>query len=84
MFPAGSCREYFHRGFYKKHRHIPCAPYDLNVSQEHYEQAKREMEWIISHSDEYHFNIMGFLLCKLNIPCPGIRNSSAPSLWPRF
>lgn len=70
MFPAGPCREYFHRGFYQKHRHIPCALYALDVSEEHYEQAKEEMDRIISHSDEYHFNIMGLLLCKLNIPLP--------------
>lgn len=68
MFPAGPCREYFHRGFYKKHRHIPCALYALNVSQEHYDQAKQEMDRIISRSDEYHFNILGLFLCHLNIP----------------
>lgn len=68
MFPAGPCREYFHRGFYKKHRHIPCALYALDVSQEHYEQAKEEMDRIISRSDEYHFNILGLALCRLNIP----------------
>ena len=68
MFPAGPCREYFHRGFYQKHRQIPCALYALDVTQEHFEQAKREVCKIISHSDEYHFNILGLLLCKLNIP----------------
>lgn len=68
MFPAGPCREYFHRGFYKKHRHIPCALYALDVTEEHYAQAKEEMDRIISHSDDYHFNILGLLLCRLNIP----------------
>ena len=68
MFPAGPCREYFHRGFYKKHRHIPCALYALDVSEEHFEQAKEEMDRIISRSDEYHFNILGLALCRMNIP----------------
>jgi len=68
MFPAGPCREYFHRGFYRKHRHIPCALYALNVSQERYDEARQEVCRIISHSDEYHFNILGLLLCRLNIP----------------
>ena len=68
MFPAGPCQEYFHRGFYRKHRHIPCALYALDVAQEQYELAIEEMERIIDHSDDYHFNILGLLLCRLNIP----------------
>lgn len=68
MFPAGPCREYFHRGFYQKHRHIPCALYALDVSQEHFDQALQEVRRIINHSDEYRFNILGLLLCRLNIP----------------
>lgn len=68
MFPAGPCREYFHRGFYQKHRQIPCALYALDVSQEQYDRAKREVGRIISRSDDYHFNILGLALCRLNIP----------------
>lgn len=68
MFPAGPCREYFHRGFFHKNRNIPCALYEIKVSQEQYEQALLETDWIISRSDEYRFNILGLLLCRLNIP----------------
>ena len=39
----------------------------LEVSEEVYEMAKNEVEKIILKSDEYHFNIIGLLLCRLNI-----------------
>ena len=68
MFPAGPCREYFHRGFYQKHCHIPCALYALDVPEETYQKAREEVWSIISHGDEYHFNIIGLALCRLNIP----------------
>lgn len=68
MFPAGPCREHFHRGFYKKHRKIPCALYALEVPEENYSKAIEEVSGILSHSDEYRFNILGLILCKLNIP----------------
>ncbi len=68
MFPAGPCAEHFHRGYYKKHPCIPCALYELEVSDEVYATAKSEVEQIMNHSDEYSFNIIGLFLCHLNIP----------------
>lgn len=69
MFPAGPCREYFHKGFYQKHDAIPCALYAVDVPDEVYQKAKEEVWTIVSHGDEYHFNILGLILCRLNIPC---------------
>lgn len=74
MFPAGPCREYFHRGFYTRHRMIPCALYALDVPEEHYLRAREETAKIIERSDEYHFNILGLLLCHMNIPFRRKRN----------
>ena len=68
MFPAGPCREYFHKGFYQKHENIPCALYTLDVPDEVYQKAREEVWEIVSHGDDYHFNIFGLLLCRLNIP----------------
>ena len=68
MFPAGPCQESFHRGFYKKNSHIPCALYELQVTEEIYDQAKTEVHRIIKDADRYHFNIIGLVLCQLNIP----------------
>lgn len=68
IFPAGPCREYLLRGYYKKNPYIPCAVYELRVSDEVYEKARREAEGIIRNADKYHFNIIGLVLCRMNIP----------------
>ena len=69
LFPAGPCRENFQVGYYKKHPQIPCSVYQLQVSDEAYESAKREVAQIMAETDRYHFNIIGLLLCRFNIPC---------------
>lgn len=68
MFPAGPTTEVFHRGFYYKHQSIPCALYELSVPDEVYEAARREAQQFAKNSDQYSFNILGLILCKLNIP----------------
>lgn len=68
MFPAGPCREYFHRGFYKRRQQIPCTLLALDVPEEIFHRAKREVDRIIRRSDQYHFNIIGLMLCQANIP----------------
>lgn len=68
LFPAGPCTENFYQGYLKKHPQIPCALYELNVSDEVYYAAKAEVEQIIAHADEYGFNIIGLMLCGMNIP----------------
>ena len=68
MFPAGPCTEVFHRGFYHKHQSIPCALYELRVDDETYEAARAEAQRFAKNSDLYSFNILGLILCKLNIP----------------
>ncbi len=68
MFPAGPCRESFYNHCYKRcNGNVPVAVYELQVSDEAYELAKQEVASIISNSDEYHFNIIGLILCKMNI-----------------
>lgn len=68
LFPAGPCRESLHSGYYKCHAQIPCVVYKLQVSDEAYEKAKQEVSAIMAEADEYHFNIIGLLLCRFNIP----------------
>lgn len=68
MFPAGLCTEVFHRGFYYRHRNIPCALYELTVSDEVYERARTEAQHFARNSKLYGFNILGLFLCKMNIP----------------
>lgn len=68
LFPAGPCTESLDSKYYKQHKNIPCAVYTLSVSDESYNKAKQEVEHMISKADQYHFNIIGLLLCQLNIP----------------
>lgn len=68
LFPAGPCREDLNSGYYRRHRWIPCAVYELQVSDEVYEKARWEVERIMSNADQYRFNIIGLLLCQFNIP----------------
>lgn len=68
LFPAGPCIELFHRGYLKKHQDIPCALYELEVSDEVYCAAKMEVERIMKQADKYNFNIIGLILCQFHIP----------------
>lgn len=68
IFPAGPCKESLHSGYFKHHSKIPCAVYELQVSDDAYEKAKQEVERIMAEADKYHYNIIGLLLCQLNIP----------------
>lgn len=68
LFPAGPCREDLRGLYYRRHPSIPCAVYALEVSDEAYERALREVRWIMADADRYHFNILGLLLCRMNIP----------------
>jgi inositol transport system substrate-binding protein len=68
IFPAGPCKEQLQGGYYSKHPEIPCALYELYVDDEVYNMAKAEAKQIISNSDDYHYNIIGLILCQFKIP----------------
>lgn len=66
--PAGLQNESLTTGFYLKYRYIPCALYELEVEDEIYYRAKKEVEKMMDEAKDYHFNVIGLILCKLNIP----------------
>ena len=68
LFPAGPCRENLEAGYWEEHDAVPCALYELRVSDQAYWAAMQEVERIMSRQEFYHFNILGLLLCRLNIP----------------
>lgn len=68
IFPAGPCEELFHRGYWKRHPQTPCALYRLTVSDAAYNAAMREVELIMRNAEMYHFNILGLMFCRMNIP----------------
>ena len=68
LFPAGPCREHLQGGYYQKHGQTPCALYELPVSDEVYWSVKQGVQQIMENERDYHFNIIGLLLCQLNVP----------------
>lgn len=67
MFPAGPCRESFETALYTTGGRVPCRVYELPVSDVVYDLAKQEVEDILKNADEYHYNIIGLLLCRMQI-----------------
>ncbi len=65
--PAGMIKEELDSGFLGKHSYIPCALYEIKVSDEAYESARKEVENMASRMDEYRFNIVGLICCRMNI-----------------
>lgn len=68
LFPAGPCQEHLERGYWGEHGHVPCILYELQVSDQAYRAAQWEVEHILRRQGEYHFNILGLILCQMNIP----------------
>ncbi len=66
--PAGLHEESLDTGFFKKYDDIPCALYELKVPDDVYYSAKSDVEKMMEESDVYRYNIIGLILCKLNIP----------------
>lgn len=66
--PAGLRMEPLDRGFYKKYNYIPCALYELNVTDRVYENAKSEVERMMQDAEHCPFNLVGLLLCRMQIP----------------
>ena len=66
--PAGLHMEPFDSGFFHKYPYLPCALYELKVEDEVYEHAKAEVDGMMAVSSLYHYNIMGLIFCRFNIP----------------
>ena len=66
--PAGLRAEPLDTGFYKKYDSIPCALYELNVTDAVYAAAKSEVERMMQDTGHCPFNLIGLLLCRMQIP----------------
>lgn len=66
--PAGLRVEPLDQGFYKKYDYIPCALYELQVTDRVYYAAKAEVERMMQDAGHCPFNLVGLLLCRLQIP----------------
>ncbi len=68
ILPSGPCREVFDRGFYCRHRDMPCAVYALQVSETDYAAALERARFLTENNEDYHYNYWGAVLCRLGIP----------------
>ena len=66
--PAGLRVEPLDTGFYKKYHDIPCALYELDVADSVYDAARAEVERMMQDAAHCPFNLIGLLLCRLQIP----------------
>lgn len=66
--PAGLRQEPLDEGFFKRYSHIPCALYELKVTEDVYNRAKRQVDRMMKKQKEYRFSVLGLILCRLSIP----------------
>lgn len=66
--PAGLRHEPLDDGFFKRYSYIPCALYELKVTEEVYNRAKRQVDRMMKRQKKYRFSVLGLILCRLSIP----------------
>ncbi len=66
--PAGLVEERIDRGFYKNQKDIPCALLRIDVPNRVYYRAKDKVRDMFQHRGEYHYSIVGLILCSFHIP----------------
>lgn len=66
--PAGLRMEQLDKGFFKRFDTIPCALYSLEVEDEVYISAHDQVMSMVRNAGFYRFNIIGLILCRMNIP----------------
>lgn len=66
--PAGLVEEHINTGFYRNQGNIPCRVLAVQVTKQEYYTLKTAVYDMLCRSNEYHYSILGLLLCKLHIP----------------
>jgi inositol transport system substrate-binding protein len=66
--PAGFCVEKLDEGLFRHFDNVPCVLYELEVDDTVYIRARQEVNEMLKRMESYRFNIIGLLLCRLNIP----------------
>lgn len=66
--PAGLRAESLVTGFYGRYKDIPCALLELVVSDDIYLDAKNRLDAFLVNANDYKYNLMGLIFCKLEVP----------------
>lgn len=67
LFPAGFVSEDIESGYYQRHSNIPCALYELSVSDKVYSEIKNKLMEMRENADYYRYNVVGLFLCYASI-----------------
>ncbi|KMT22951.1 hypothetical protein [Clostridium cylindrosporum] len=67
-FIAGFVREDLNSGVYKKYDNTKCVIYELDVTEETYENIKKLINVFEEHKHTYKYNFIGLPLILFNIP----------------
>ncbi len=67
-YPAGLVTERPDRGFLGRHDDMPCALFELRVTEESYARAKQAVDRMLRRAACYRYNLWGLVLCRLGIP----------------
>ena len=68
VLPGELHNEPLETGFFKRHSNIPCAVYEVKVSEEVYQKAKAVVNDMLTDDVNYKFSVLGLLPCGLQIP----------------
>lgn len=66
--PGGLHHEHLETGFFKKQGAIPCALYEIKVTDEIYNKAFNEVNNMFVNSKNYKFSVLGLIFCGCRIP----------------
>lgn len=65
---AGFVREQIDGGIFKLYKRTTCRVYEVNVTEEEYNQVKEIIDRFESEYDRYKYNFLGILAIMLHIP----------------
>ena len=65
--PAGLVRERLSEGYWSRHPGIPCTLLALPVDDTVYTRIKRRLARMNEHAADYHYSLLGVLLCGADI-----------------
>ena len=65
--PAGLVRERLTEGYWGRHPGIPCTLLSLPVEDAVYHRIKRRLVCMNENADDYHYSLLGVLLCAADI-----------------
>ena len=65
--PGGLVNENIRRGVFGRQKYVPCELFELRVPDDVYTCARNYVHAMVSRCDEYHYSVLGILLCQFDV-----------------